>query len=618
MEPSSIMIAASGMSRISWYAVGVGTALLSIAWVYLMLSRRGTTRPVSKCVVLSVGAHLILLGLANLTIWFPTTLGTPSGTGEIHVHWVDEAPQAGDMTDSDASLAQQPSEPDRSELIDPPITPKAEAPSQTDTAASVADAMPPPERPDIEPSDAATVLVEQSVGDNSAEVSTERLSALPPSIPDPNAPHAVAVDADVDADAEQLFTSTESDLAVWDQGPRESPTPGAVSAAAPAVLDPPAPLNVATVDTAAWPDRYAGRTAENRRRLSAARGGSPDTEAAVELALLWLARAQHPYDGHWDNRAWEGGLETRNLGGITHGVKADTAVTGLALLAFFGAGHTHQQGPYQEHVRRGLQFLLQSQSRQTGSLAGDSSHFVAMYGHGIATLALSEAMIMSGDRQLKGPLLRAVDYTVRSQHPVTGGWRYQPGDLGDTSQFGWQLMALVSAEAGGIPIPDRTWEGARRWLDRVALGAAGGLACYTPDRPVPSPSMTAEALFCRSFMRRFPAQATIDEAAEYVARYGTSLEAREDLYFCYYTTLALYQLQDDRWERWNQTLTQHLVNSQQRQGSLTGSWNCNTKWGRVGGRVYTTSMACLCLETYYRYLPVLELAATRGEAIRQR
>jgi hypothetical protein len=29
-------------------------------------------------------------------------------------------------------------------------------------------------------------------------------------------------------------------------------------------------------------------------------------------------------------------------------------------------------------------------------------------------------------------------------------------------------------------------------------------------------------------------------------------------------------------------------------------------------------MACLCLETYYRYLPVLEIAAGRGRGIGRR
>ncbi len=163
------------------------------------------------------------------------------------------------------------------------------------------------------------------------------------------------------------------------------------------------------------PERYLGRTAENRRRLAQAHGGSLDTEVAVEAALAWLAQRQDAQTGHWDNRRWEGGQETRDLGGITYGVRAETAVTGLSLLTFLGAGHTHREGPYAENVRRGLEYLIHSQSKQTGSLAGDASPYVGMYCHGIATLAMSEALIMTNDPQIRpGLILRR-----RLHHPLS-------------------------------------------------------------------------------------------------------------------------------------------------------------------------------------------------------
>jgi AICAR transformylase/IMP cyclohydrolase PurH len=42
-------------------------------------------------------------------------------------------------------------------------------------------------------------------------------------------------------------------------------------------------------------------------------------------------------------------------------IPRDTAATGLALLAFFGAGHDHFDGRYRDTVRRGLEFLISVQ-----------------------------------------------------------------------------------------------------------------------------------------------------------------------------------------------------------------------------------------------------------------
>jgi hypothetical protein len=46
-----------------------------------------------------------------------------------------------------------------------------------------------------------------------------------------------------------------------------------------------------------------------------------------------------------------------------------------------------------------------------------------------------------------------------------------------------------------------------------------------------------------------------------------------------------------------------LVAAQVSEGLNKGSWSPNTVWGGCGGRVYTTAMATMCLEVYYRYDP---------------
>ena len=97
-----------------------------------------------------------------------------------------------------------------------------------------------------------------------------------------------------------------------------------------------------------------------------------------------------------------------------------------------------------------------------------------MYSHGIASFALSEDYAMTHDQRLEASLRAAIGYTIAAQNPSTGGWRYQPHETGDTSQLGWQLMALKSAELAGIPMPETTRDGAVRFLGSVASGTSGG------------------------------------------------------------------------------------------------------------------------------------------------
>jgi hypothetical protein len=362
------------------------------------------------------------------------------------------------------------------------------------------------------------------------------------------------------------------------------------------------------------PEAYSLRTAPDRSRLAQRQGATPSTEQAVAAALKWLANNQEP-DGRWDAVRHGAGRELL-VGGRDRqgaGLEADTGVTGLALLALLASGHTHQHGTYRENVRRGLEYLLAAQAAD-GNLAGRATAFAAMYCHAMATCALSEAYGMTGDQRLYHPVRRAIGYTVAAQDPNGGGFRYRPGDPGDTSMCGWQLMALRSAELAGIPIPRQTRNGVIRFLRTVSSGEYGGLASYRPNEPVSRP-MTAEALVCWQFLgmpREHPAG---DEAGDYLLG---ELPGRADanLYCWYYATLGMYQLQGAHWQRWNDALTAVLVQRQQTGGTLAGSWDPETVWGGYGGRVYTTALATLCLEVYYRFLPLYgnpaeEVARTR-------
>ncbi|HPP52144.1 MAG TPA: hypothetical protein PK777_04265, partial [Thermoguttaceae bacterium] len=106
--------------------------------------------------------------------------------------------------------------------------------------------------------------------------------------------------------------------------------------------------------------------------------------------------------------------------------ESDSAATGLALLAFLGAGYTHQEGPYRTQVQRGLEWLLANQ-KPDGDLWGyaQGSSDTWLYSHGIAAIALCEAYGMTRDPALRQAAERAVGFIVAAQHPTRGGWRYR-------------------------------------------------------------------------------------------------------------------------------------------------------------------------------------------------
>ncbi len=331
-------------------------------------------------------------------------------------------------------------------------------------------------------------------------------------------------------------------------------------------------------------------------------GGTPETEAAVARALSWLARHQEA-DGRWDGQLYDRACGACD-GASPYDV--DIGLTGLSLLCFLGAGHTHvEDGPYRDHVRRALQWLKSQQDER-----GDLRQGETLYSHGIATIALAEALTMTGDATLQQPVRRAVEFLLAAQNRRTGGWRYEPGDEGDTSVLGWQIMALRSAMSAGVSVPPQALAGAERWLSRVEDRGQPGLVSYRPGQR-PSPAMTAEALFVRQLLGARPEAPRVQNALALIARTPPVWSAGPDTYYWYYATLALFHHQGPGWTRWNDLLQPELLGRQERGGRVDGSWPAEGEWARVGGRVYQTAICTLMLEVYYRYLPMY---APRGDA----
>jgi hypothetical protein len=647
----------------------IGLAFLIVALVVMIRTSWGQSRPLRKCAGLSLLAHLLLLCYAT-TIEIVMSPSMSSRGGNVEVTLVDgteegvddplaesdgeiggqtassEAPDPPtdelNRPDSDQLAADRPPEATDSPPTDPiplqmpvahpplpplldvadvePKTPPPEAmdekpPSETATKDAAAPA-PQPSMPDLAP--ASSVAVNSSPP---VEKPTEPLPPIDVTTPIARLPEAATTNEPSDFAAGNPTTASQP-LQPASQGPLINPANiGAGNIPQPSPLPraegigPLAESVSPPIASRATPEIYSDRVAADHAAIARRYGGSPEGEAAVQVALLWLAANQSD-DGRWDPDVFGAGKENavlgHNRGGA--GAKADTGVTGLALLAFLGAGNTHQKGEYAKSVQRGLEFLLTAQAPD-GNLAGQAETYAFMYAHGMATFALSEAYAMTGDKRLEAAVRKAINYTISAQLPSTGGWRYKakerPEELGDTSQLGWQLMALKSAELAGIEIPARVHDGAVRYLKIVSTGPQGGKASYQPGPPRPTTAMTAEALVCRQFLGMARDNPASNEAGDYLMQ-DLPTPQRINLYYWYYGTLGTFQLQGHHWQRWNQAMQTTLVSRQRNDGSLAGSWDPDCQWGGYGGRVYSTAVAALCLEVYYRYLPIYRVAETRG------
>jgi len=75
----------------------------------------------------------------------------------------------------------------------------------------------------------------------------------------------------------------------------------------------------------------------------------------------------------------------------------------------------------------------------------------------------------------------------------------------------------------------------------------------------------------------------------------------------YYSSLAIFQAGGDRWETWNRSTRDLMINSQVQSGGgcLDGSWDFKGTvftGHDVAGRLLSTAYVCLSLEVYYRYV----------------
>lgn len=314
------------------------------------------------------------------------------------------------------------------------------------------------------------------------------------------------------------------------------------------------------------------------------RGVTQQTATAIEKGLKFLAREQDK-EGAWKT---EGGYGTYPV--------AMSALAGLALVA---SGSTPTRGPYAENVRKATRYVL-SEQQPNGLIAAVAEEMRSMYGHGFGTLFLAQVYGMEEDqdkqRRIKESLQRAVRLIERSQSR-DGGWLYTPDANGDEGSVTvTQVQALRACRNAGVHVSKETIDRAIQYIER-SQNPDGGISYSVRSRGSrPAISAAACAVLYNAGAYDSPAAKKCFEYAWKTCFPSASGYDGHYFYTQLYMSQASWQMGDKHWDRYFPAIQQHLLNTQQGNGSWRGD-NVGTAYG--------TAIALIILQIPYNHLPIL-------------
>jgi hypothetical protein len=259
----------------------------------------------------------------------------------------------------------------------------------------------------------------------------------------------------------------------------------------------------------------------------------------------------------------------------------DTAVTGLALLAFIGAGHTHNRGQYKGTVREALRHLKSIQRDDGSFAAGRDRH--AVLNHSVAALAMCEAYGYTGS-----PLFKRSAQTSVARIASLRLEEY------DAEVRTWAFLALWSARSSELGVDRERYERAGRWYEGDPY-AHYGLGIE---------ATTAAGLLCRSLAG---GKVLAKDAAPLVRAVREVRAERFDHATWCFGTLACFRIGGEVWKAWNPAIKEHVLPAQRTKGCAKGSWDPVGLIGEDLGRVGGTALMMTTQQVYYRYARVFAM-----------
>lgn len=359
-------------------------------------------------------------------------------------------------------------------------------------------------------------------------------------------------------------------------------------------------------------DPFVGRRSGNARGGAVKRyGGNDASEAAVLKALKWLKKNQNT--GQAEMGSW--------------GSQYKVAMTGLALLAFLGHGETHESPEFEQTIKEALNFLATQSDQSQAPTSGYIGTARFEYQHPIAAYAMCEDYALTRYAPLKQVCESAITLIINAQRP-DGSWDYDyntgPGGVynlknrpsGDSSISAWNVQALVAAKNTGLKIAglDDALRRSRSWFHAIYSREQGRFGYAVPDR-MHSDALDGIGVLSLQLLGDSEA-AEVKQTLPRLLNVETKFRAgnANSTYGWYYITQALFHAGGHWWAEWNTRLRDQLVENQDADGSWgspgSAAWQDNMTTNKVKGkdtRVYHTTLMCLALEVYYRFLPTFNV-----------
>jgi hypothetical protein len=304
-------------------------------------------------------------------------------------------------------------------------------------------------------------------------------------------------------------------------------------------------------------------------------------------------------------------------GAIVDNNRNHTTMTSFAIMAMLAVGHKPaDQTTEGQAMRKALEYVLNPDRQdEKGYFGGkDGSR---MYGHGIITLMLAEALGMGiddkQDETIRLRLQKAIELILRAQalqkddKRHEGGWRYNPDSKdSDLSVVSWQLIALRAAKGAGIEVPkeaiDKAVDYVKRCYRKDDKDKTQGFFCYQPGDGNMRFGSAAGGFLTLQICGQYDAP-EVKGAADYFLNYNIpSLQDKEHFYYgMYYYAQGMFQRGGEYAERARKVVRELLLDRQNKDGS----WPLGVR-DEEGGKVYVTSLAMLSMSVHYHYLPIYQ------------